>query len=306
MLYTLTMNPAIDMNVISGTLEAQKVTRTYQPVYTPNGKGVNVSFVLQHFGTESGILGFFGGFSGDYIVEEARKRNCRVWPVWIQEITRINIFLNDGEHEYKLVNIGPEVNEKAQDEMLKLIDGLMDLDTLVISGSLPGNVSEDIYDEIMKICLKKHTKVILDISSKKLKSLLKYKPFLIKPNEDEWKEIFGSDLGDEKRTCEALMQVQREGAQNILMTMGQEGAYFCNEKEIYFADTQPVKLLSSACAGDAALAAFLSIWLENPEKVEEAMKLSAATGANVAESNAIGDLKKVEEYRRNICVKKII
>ena len=102
-----------------------------------------------------------------------------------------------------------------------------------------------------------------------------------------------------------LKMLYNKGAQNILLTLGERGSYFFNGKDIYYASAQPIKLLSSACAGDSALAAFMSIWLEQPDHVEEALKRSAATGANVAESNAIGDLKKVDEYMKNITVRKV-
>lgn len=104
MIYTLTTNPAIDMNINTKTLKPSHVNRTDEVVYTPNGKGINVSFVLRHYGIESKILGFFGGFSGHYIVDEIRKRDYVIEPVWIDdEITRINIFINSNGEEYKLV-----------------------------------------------------------------------------------------------------------------------------------------------------------------------------------------------------------
>ena len=102
MLYTLTTNPAIDMNISSQGLYPGVVNRTFDAVYTPNGKGLNVSFVLNHFGVASKILGFFGGFSGAYIIEESRKKGVEVLPVMVEDTTRINIFLNDGQQEFKM------------------------------------------------------------------------------------------------------------------------------------------------------------------------------------------------------------
>ena len=87
--------------------------------------------------------------------------------------------------------------------------------------------------------------------------------------------------------------------------MGEKGSYFYNGENIYFATAQMVKLMSTACAGDSALAGFLSILLENPDNIEKALKIASSTGANVAESNAIGNLKKVEEYTKNIKVRRV-
>lgn len=305
MIYTLTTNPAIDMNISSKGLEARKVNRTFGAVYTPNGKGLNVSFVLGHYGVESKILGFFGGFSGKYIVEESEKMGFEVTPVWVEDTTRVNVFLFDGKTEYKLVNEGSYVTESAQKELLNLIEMSDDMEYLSISGSLPLGIDTGFYDKIFEVCEKKGVKVILDISSKKLAELLKYKPLLIKPNDEEIQGVFGMELKTEEDMISALEFLHSEGAQNILLTLGEKGSYFYNGEHIYFATAQPIKLLSSVCAGDSALAAFMSIWLKSPSEVEEAMKLSAATGANVAESNAIGTLEKVEEYRKNIQVRMV-
>lgn len=305
MLYTLTTNPAIDMNISTQGIFPGVVNRTFDTVYTPNGKGLNVSFVLKHFGVPSKILGFFGGFSGDYIISESRKKGLEVLPVMVEDTTRINIFLNDGKQEFKLVNEGSFVTKKDQMEMTDLISSLEDLEYLSVSGSLPKGVAPEYYEEILKICDRMGVKVILDISSLKLKELLAYHPYLIKPNDEEIKEIFGIVIRDDKGAEEALDLLHGKGAQNILLTLGERGSYFFNGENIYYASAQPVELLSSACAGDSALAAFMSVWLECPDKIEEALRRSAATGANVAESSAIGDLKKVETYIKNITVKKV-
>lgn len=305
MLYTLTTNPAIDMNICTRGLEAKKVNRAFDAVYTPNGKGLNVSFVLGHFGVSSKILGFFGGFSGKYIVEESRKMGYEVKPVWVDDTTRINIFLNDGESEYKLVSEGSIVTEEAQAELLEIIKASDDMEYLSISGSLSRGISPEYYDKIFSLCQEKHVEVILDISSPKMADLLSYQPLLIKPNDEEVRDIFGIKVKTEEDILWALEELHRRGARNILFTLGEKGSYFSNGEAVYYAGTQSVKLLSSACAGDAALAAFMSIWLRSPQNIEEALKNSAATGANVAESNALGTLEKVEEYRNNIQVRRV-
>lgn len=305
MIYTLTTNPAIDMNITTDGIQPKVVNRTCDAVYTPNGKGLNVSFVLQHFGIPSSVLGFFGGFSGEYIVKETRKRGFNLFPVWVDELTRINIFLNDGEQEFKFVNGGSFVSQEKQGEMLDILKSRDDMDYLSISGSLPPGIQPEFYEEILDLCRKKSTKVILDVSSAKLKDLLRFSPYLIKPNDEEIADIFHIVMRDEADIIDALVFLHEKGARNILLTLGERGAYFFNGQEIYYVSAYPVKLLSSACAGDSSLAAFLSIWLEHPEEVELALKRCAATGANVAESNGIGDLKQVGNYMEKITVRRV-
>jgi len=306
MIYTLTTNPAIDMNICTNGLEARKVNRTFDAVYTPNGKGLNVSFILHHFGIESKIMGFFGGFSGNYIVEESRRRGFEVIPVAIDDITRINIFLNDGTTEYKLVNDGALVPREKQQEMLERIRNAADMTHLSISGSLPQGIEPSYYDEILAICSERNVRIILDISSTKLRDLLHWNPLLIKPNDEELEQIFGICIKKESDIRKAFDFLHTEGAQNVLLTLGERGAYFSSGSAVYFASARPIQLLSSACAGDAALAAFLSIWLGHPDHIEDALKTMAAVGANVAESNALGTLSRVDEYKNDIQVRRVI
>ncbi len=153
--------------------------------------------------------------------------------------------------------------------------------------------------------MENNVQVILDISSKKLKELLKYKPLLIKPNDEEVEAIFGLSLKDEEDIKEALKYIYKLGAKNILLTLGEKGMYFYNGDKIYYCNAPKIKLLSSACAGDSALAAFLSEWLYEAN-IEKALKKASATGANVAESSALGTFGKVSEYIKKIHVKEVV
>ncbi|WP_392558988.1 1-phosphofructokinase [Orbus mooreae] len=305
MIYTLTLNTAIDMNIHCQGLNPNSVNRTQHTEYSPNGKAVNVSIVLNKFAKQTTALGFFGGFSGKYIVDELHKRKINTLPCWIDDITRINVFINDGTNEYKLVGKGPFVTDTQKTEMLAMIESINNDSYLVISGSLPNNIEPDYYELILSLCDKKNIKVILDISHPKLRDLLAYKPLLIKPNDDELKEIFGLETNTTEQIVASLKQVHALGAQNILLTMGDKGLYFSNGQQIWFCDAVSIKLISSACAGDASLAAFLSLWLPNQDHIELAMKKASATGANVAESDGLGKLDKIDIYMQKLSITQI-
>ena len=302
MIYTLTANPAIDMNISCDGLKKNAVTRTRDAVYTPNGKGLNVSFTLKHYGVDSTILGFFAGFTGAYIIDGARERGCQVKPILIDGITRVNVFLNDGDDEYTMPNAGASVTDSDQRNMYKLIDTLDDLDVLIISGSLPPHTNSDFLDQIIDRVVKRGAQFILDISSPQLVRLARKKPFLIKPNDDELKSIFGLTITDEKSVIHAMQQLHTFGFQNVLLTLGSKGAYFSDATHIWYATPLHVKILSSACAGDATLASFLSVWYSNPDRVEDALKLAMATGANVVESAGLGDFSHVDIYKEQVKV----
>lgn len=306
MIYTLTTNPAIDMNCTATTYEPFLVNRTLNLNYSPNGKGVNVSLILNHYGVESKALGFFGGFTGKYIVDELEKLDISVGAFWIEENTRINVFVDTKDNkEFKYVNKGPFVPRETQKELLDSLKEIDDCSYLIISGSLPQGIHEDYYEEIFKICSNRHINVILDISSCKLKELLKYKPLLIKPNDEEVKDIFGLDIKNEKDAIKVLKYLKEAGAENILLTLGEDGMYFYNGKKAYYCTAPKINLLSSACAGDSALAAFLSEWLKGND-IEYALKKASATGANVAESSGLGKLNKVNEYIEILEVREVI
>lgn len=304
MIYTLTLNTAIDMNITTQGLLPNKVNRTQSVKYSPNGKGVNVSVVLRHNEIRNRIIGVFGGFSGRYIVDELNVAGHEVSPVWVEEPTRINVFAHDGQDEFKLVSPGSFVSREKQKEMLSMIKHFTDMDYFVISGSLPPGIELSFYDELIILLKSKGVKVILDISSQKLEDLLKYEPLLIKPNDDELKEVFGLDIKDVP-IVEVMSVLHNKGAQNVLLTMGAQGLYFSDGSKIYGCDSPKITLLSSACAGDACLGAFLSEWLLGGD-IEYALKKASATGANVAESEGIGALENVASYIKKVNVKTIL
>lgn len=309
MIYTLTANPAIDYNISCDGLEANTVTRTRDAVYTPNGKGLNVSFTLHHYGVPTTILGFFAGFSGRFIVEGAEAEGVPVKPVWIDGITRVNVFLNAGpETEYNMVNAGAAVTPEDEAKMFDLIDSLEDLSCLVVSGSLPPDTSRDFLPEVIRRVKAKGGEFVLDISSRQLKELVAQGPLLIKPNDDELKGIFGIEVDgeDDESVKGAMAELHARGVKNVLLTLGGAGAYFSNGEHIWYANrTFDVKVLSTVCAGDSSLAAFLSVWHDAPEKVEEALRVSMATGANVVECAGLGDFAHVDEYKAKIEVREV-
>lgn len=148
MIHTLTLNTAIDMNIFCDPLQPAAVNRTRQTEYCPNGKGVNVSLVLHHYQQPTHVMGIFGGFTGRYIVEELRKQHINVTPAWVAEPTRINIFINDGSDEYKLVNPGARIDDEGKEQILHHLQCVAPGDYLVISGSLPPGIESRFYSEI--------------------------------------------------------------------------------------------------------------------------------------------------------------
>lgn len=308
MIYILTANPAIDYNISCDGLAPNCVTRTRDAVYSPNGKGLNVSFALHHFGVDTAILGFFAGFSGRYIVDGARAKGVDVHPVWTDGITRVNVFLNAVDREYNMVNAGAAITPEDEEAMLRLIGSLGDLECLSISGSLPPGTSDDFLARVVRLAGERGADVVIDISSPQLVDLLDERPVLIKPNDDELRDIFGLEVtaGDDASAVNALDALHAAGARAVLLTLGGDGAYFSDGAGVWYARcTAPVQVLSTVCAGDSTLAAFLSVWYRDRSRVEDALRLAMATGANVVECAGQGDFAHVDEYRSQVEVCRI-
>ncbi|AEB07761.1 1-phosphofructokinase [Coriobacterium glomerans PW2] len=307
MIYTLTPNPAVDLNESCDVVAADTVVRTRDAVFTPNGKGLNVAFTLRRFGVPTRILGFFAGFTGDYIIAGAQRMGVSVIPVKCKGITRVNLFVSVGSgEEYKFVNEGAKIDATAEREMIETILDVADLSCLSISGSMPPGASVDLLDRLVDAARDRDAEVVLDTSSERLAELIRRRPLLIKPNDDELRDVFGLDVRDDATARAALARLHEMGARNVLLTLGAHGAYFSDGSAIWHAVPafEPM-VLSTACAGDGALGSFLSIWFADRSRVEEALALCQAVGANVVESAGLGDFSCVEEYRSRICVRRL-
>ena len=149
--YTLTANPAVDMTVMCSPLIPNENVRSHSAGYTANGKGLDVSFALKKFGVDSVALGFFAGFTGKYVVEETMNTGCLCRPVWIDGVTRINSYFNDGENEYGILNPGPVLTPQGEQELYNILDTTGDLECLVVSGSLPRKASKDFLDKVVEL-----------------------------------------------------------------------------------------------------------------------------------------------------------
>ncbi|MBA5763204.1 1-phosphofructokinase family hexose kinase [Vibrio sp. 404] len=305
MLYTLTMNAAIDLNLTCMQVESEKVNRVSESDYSPNGKAINVSIVLDHFGVDSVAMGVFGGFTGKHIVECLEEKGINVHPFYIDGRTRINVFVNDDTEEYKFVSKGGHVPQGVKDDILASIRGASDMEYLVVSGSLPPGVEPEYLDQIMVACKDNNVQVIIDISHNHLSSLLSHNPLLIKPNDEELLSVFGLRAGTDAEAKDSLDTLHSLGAQNVLLTLGSKGMYFSNGDSIHFCNAPEIKLHSSACAGDSSLAAFLSIWLKDKLNIQQAIKIASAVGADVASSSGIGELSLYPQLVNKTFAKRI-
>lgn len=261
MIYTITLNPAIDLVIITKKLEPNIVNRTENFELQPNGKGVNVSFILKKMGIENVATGIGGGFTLDYITAGLTEKGISNNFLKVKEPTRINVFTRviDQNREYKEVNPGPEVSEKVQEQFLKYLrTTLKESDTLIISGSFSRGINQDYLVKIAKVMADKKVKLVIDSSSKAVLDTLPYHPYLLKPNDQELASFF--DL-NEKLDQEKIIKLARklidDGCKNVLVSLGDSGAALIDKNHAYFGNAPKISVINTAGAGDTMLGTFI-------------------------------------------------
>lgn len=303
--YTLTLNPAIDLFVRLNELKENVVNRTLEEDYQANGKAINISFILKQMGIESTAMGFLAGFSGEYIEKELKDKGIETDFIYVDGVTRINVFINS-DKEYKIVNRGPEIKKIEENELLNKLNQIEKNSYLFVSGSLPPGLNDEIFVEIAKICKEREIRLIFDISSKKLIDCLKYPVYMIKPNEEELKEIFGIvEINDEmiKNIKEKIFK-KYKNLENVLLSLGDQGAIFINKNNIIKSNALKGELVNSACAGDTLLSVFVGSLMLG-YNLEESLKRGAAGGSLTAFSKGLCDVKDIEKRIDEIKIKNI-
>lgn len=285
-------------------MRANAVNRTEDEDYQPNGKGVNVSIMLKKYGFTSTALGFIAGFSGSYIEQSLKDLSIQTDFISVEGITRINVFINTTE-EYKLVNQGPAIEEKALHAFREKIAAIPQGGILIMSGSLPKGVPASIFSEVAAICHQQKVKFILDTSSAAVLETLQYKPYLLKPNEEEIAAFFGKTHPlSEKELIQSGEKLIEMGAEQVLISRGEEGALFITKDAVFKGNAPTGTVVNTACSGDAMLAAFLSKHLEG-HLPEECLRYGIATGASTAFSKGLSDLHDIDSLIEQVHIQKI-
>lgn len=287
MIYTVTFNPSLDYVVKVNDLKLGRVNRTEEEDVYPGGKGINVSIVLKNLGYDSSALGFIAGFTGDEIERRVLEFGCKSDFIKLNEgLSRINVKIKSNE-ESEVNGGGPHINEKALNSLYKKLDNLQDGDILVLAGSIPKSLPEDIYEKIMERLKKKEIKIIVDATKDLLVNVLKFKPFLIKPNNHELGEIFNVELRTDEEIIEYAKKLQDKGARNVLISMAGDGAIFLSESgEIIKSGVPKGEVKNSVGAGDSMVAGFIAGYLKN-YNFKEAFKMGVATGSATAFSEGL-------------------
>lgn len=307
MIYTLTLNPAIDLFIDTKTMQPNVVNRTESYDIQANGKGVNVSFILKRLGIENKALGIGGGFTLNYIEEVLDQAEIANDFVHVKDPTRINVFtrVQDENQEYKLVNKGPKTDANQIEQLLTKLRQLNQDDVLSLSGSFSEGIKPDILVEIAKISETNHVKLVLDTSYSEVMDTLRYHPYLIKPNDHELSSWFGLDqVPDREKLIDMGKTLIKKGARNVLISLGSEGALFINDTEILYGNAAKGEVVNTAGSGDTMLGAFLGgliVGLDGQANLKRAL----AAGSDTAFQSWITDFKNVPNLEAQIQIQLI-
>lgn len=294
MVYTVTFNPSLDYIVSLNGFEMGMTNRTREEQMLPGGKGINVSTVLQNLGVENTALGFTAGFTGIEIERMIEDIGFRCDFIRIPNgFSRINVKLKDFDGT-EINGMGPAIQKKEVEELFRKLDRLQKGDVLVLAGSIPESLPDCLYRDILDRLSGKEILCVVDATRDLLLNVLKYQPFLIKPNNHELGEIFGVELQTREAVIPYVRKLQEKGARNVLVSMAGEGAVLVAENgEVYGKPAPQGTLVNAVGAGDSMVAGFLAGWLEQRD-YEHAFCMGVAAGSASAFSKYLATREEVQ------------
>ena len=300
MIYTVTFNPSLDYIVSVDDFKLGLTNRTSSELILPGGKGTNVSTVLKNLGFESTALGFVAGFTGNEIVKRLNDMGIKSDFISIENgISRINLKLKsiDGT---EINGAGPDISEEKVNKLMDKLNQLKEGDVLVLAGSIPSSMSDNIYRDIMADLKDRGVMIVVDATKDLLLNVLEYHPFLIKPNNHELGEIFDVKLTTREEVIPYGRKLQEKGARNVLVSMAGEGAVLIAEDGQVFDTPAPKgKLINGEGAGDSMVAGFVAGWIEKQD-YEYAFHMGVASGSASAFSENLATKREISEVLKRV------
>lgn len=301
MIYTVTFNPSLDYIIQVQDFTIGTINKTCYEKILPGGKGINVSIVLSNLGHENTALGFLAGFTGIEIENRLKAYGCKTDFIHVEKgLSRINIKMKS-DAETEINGQGPVITKEDLNELYHSLDSIKDGDILVISGSIPNFLPDDIYERIMQKESGKKVKIIVDATNNLLRKVLKYHPFLIKPNHHELGELFNVTLTTQEEVIPYAKKLQQMGAINVLVSMAEKGAVFIDEHgEVHRRNAPKGTVINSVGAGDSMVAGFISGYLESDKNYDHAFTKGICCGSASAFSENLAIKSEVEALLQNI------
>lgn len=300
MIYTVTFNPSLDYIVTVDDFKLGLTNRTTTELMLPGGKGINVSIVLSNLGVKNTAFYFSAGFIGEEITRRIKESGINADYIQVEKgNSRINLKLKsiDGT---EINGMGPDITEDNVEELMKKLDQVTRGDILVLAGSIPSTMPDSIYSDIMERLENRGVKIVVDATKDLLLNVLKFKPFLIKPNNHELGDIFGVELKTRESVIPYAKKLQEMGAKNVVVSMAGEGAVLIgSDGSVVMSEAPKGTLVNGVGAGDSMVAGFIAGWLQDG-KLERAFKMGLAAGSASAFSEYLATKEEVMEIYNSI------
>lgn len=295
MIYTVTFNPSLDYIIQVPEFREGIVNRTANERIYAGGKGLNVSMVLSRLGVENIALGFTAGFTGSAILSFLREQNCTTEFINLRHgASRINVKLQSGE-ETEINGQGPAPTDEDLEQLYQKLDRLKIGDVLVLAGSIPRSMPSDTYEQILSRLYGRGISVAVDATGELLLRVLKFCPFLIKPNEHELAELCGREAHTDEELLACARELQFQGARNVIISLAERGALLVTEKgDVCRLEAPGGEAVNSVGAGDSMLAGFLAGFLRTGDYLE-AFRLGIAAGSATAFSEWLATAEEIHE-----------
>lgn len=299
MIYTVTFNPAVDYVIHADRINIGSVNRLQSEEIYFGGKGINVSIVLGELGIRSKALGFAAGFTGNAIEKGLKESGVETDFVHLENgFSRINVKIKS-DVETELNGCGPDINDKALSELFDKLKMLKNGDTLVLAGSIPNTLPSDIYERILQFLADRDIKTVVDAAKDLLIKSLKFKPFLVKPNNYELEEIFGISLESDDDIVECASKLKEMGAKNVLVSMAEKGALLLDENNIiHRCGVCSGVVKNSVGAGDSMVAGFIAGSIDGD--YDYALKLGTACGGATAFCDGLAKKNDIYKYLKEL------
>ncbi|ENH98166.1 1-phosphofructokinase [Gracilibacillus halophilus YIM-C55.5] len=305
MIYTLTLNPAVDYIVRLNDFQLDQINRSQSDEKEAGGKGINVSRVLANFDQPSTALGFIGGFTGKFITDVLDQFHIQHHFVELQDDTRINLKMKAANSETEVNGTSPEITDQAYHQLLDRLGTLTDQDVVVMAGSLPTTLSSDTYQAMIRLLNQKGVETFLDTSGIAFQEAVKASPSFVKPNHHELGEFFNETVDGPEKAIQLAQQLQTTyQIDHVFVSMGKDGAVYTGEAGQFQLDPPEGELIYSVGAGDSTVAGFLYQWQKSHD-AKQAAAFAVAAGSATAYSETLCTKMEAEELFEQVKVSKI-
>lgn len=303
MIYTVTVNPALDYVMQLPKVNAGEVNRSKDCQFLAGGKGINVSQILNQLSVENTAWGFVGGFTGKELVRQLNVKKIESDFVTISDDTRVNVKIH-AQKETEINAAGPKIDEQEITAFKARLDDLQEGDIVVLSGSLGPSLPTDFYKQLLPTIKEAGAQFAIDTTGKALLDTLEYKPLVIKPNHHELADLFHTTFSNNEEMLTAAKKLLEMGAQNVMISMAGDGGYLVTKDHIYHGSPAIGTAVNSVGAGDSMIAGFVGTYYKTKNPVE-AFRMGMACGGATAFTEDIAVKSQIDATLPDIKVEEV-